>query len=71
MAGTLPFQTGELRSHKLCTIPPIFFFFNLKIGTSSGSPVVKTPRFQCREHRFNPWLGNKDSACCTVQPKIF
>ena len=24
----------------------------------SGSPVVKTLCFQCRGHRFNPWLGN-------------
>ena len=22
-------------------------------------PVVKTLRFHCREHRFDPWLGNK------------
>ena len=21
-----------------------------------GGPVVKTPRFHCRGHRFNPWL---------------
>jgi len=24
----------------------------------SVSPVVKTPCFQCRGHKFNPWLGN-------------
>ena len=24
----------------------------------TGGPVVKTPCFQCRGHRFNPWLGN-------------
>ena len=23
-----------------------------------GGPVVKTPCFQYREHRFDPWLGN-------------
>ena len=23
-----------------------------------GSPVVKIPRSQWREHKFNPWLGN-------------
>ena len=23
-----------------------------------GGPVVKTPRFYCREHRFYPWSGN-------------
>ena len=36
----------------------------------SGSPVVKTPRFHFRGHRFNPWLVNKDPACYTVLPKI-
>ena len=23
-----------------------------------GSPVVKTPRFHCRGHGFDPWSGN-------------
>ena len=23
-----------------------------------GGPVVKTPYFQCRGHKFNPWSGN-------------
>ena len=23
-----------------------------------GGPVVKTLSFQCREHRFDPWLRN-------------
>ena len=23
-----------------------------------GAPVVKTPCFHCRGHRFNPWSGN-------------
>ena len=22
-----------------------------------GNPVVKTPRFHCRGHRFDPWSG--------------
>ena len=22
-----------------------------------GGPVVKTPHFHCRGHRFNPWSG--------------
>ena len=35
----------------------------------SGGPVVKTPHSQCRRHRFNSWLGNKDPACCLVWPK--
>ena len=28
-----------------------------------SGPVVKTPCFQCRGHRFDPWLGNQDSSC--------
>ena len=23
-----------------------------------GGPAVKTPRFYCRWHGFDPWLGN-------------
>ena len=34
-----------------------------------GRPVVKTSYFQCREHRFNPCLGNWDLTCCTAWPK--
>ena len=29
-----------------------------KSGDFSGSPVVKTLGFQCRECRFSPWSGN-------------
>ena len=28
------------------------------LGGGTRGPVVKTPRFQCRGHRFDPWLGN-------------
>ena len=35
-----------------------------------ASPVVKTPHFDCRGHRFNPRLENQDSACRKVQPKF-
>ena len=27
-------------------------------GEFPGGPVAKTPFSQCREPRFNPWLGN-------------
>ena len=27
-----------------------------------GGPVVKTSRFRCRGHGFDPWLGNEDPA---------
>ena len=33
--------------------------YHLKIMWEfSGGPVVKTLRFHCRGHRFNPWLEN-------------
>ena len=32
----------------------------------SGSPVAETPRFQCRRHEFEPWLGNYDPICDRV-----
>ena len=28
------------------------------MGTFPGGPVVKVPRSQWREHKFNPCLGN-------------
>ena len=31
---------------------------SVKVGDFSGSPVVKTPYFQCGEQGFNPWSGN-------------
>ena len=33
-----------------------------------GGPVVKTPRFHYRGHRFDPWLENWDPTCHTMQP---
>ena len=29
--------------------------------------MVKTPSYQCREHRFDPWSGNKDPTCQVVR----
>ena len=29
-----------------------------RVGTSLEIPVVKTPRFHSRGHRFNTWSGN-------------
>ena len=28
------------------------------LGDFPGGPVVKTPHFHCRGHRFNPWWGD-------------
>ena len=33
--------------------------------------MVKTPCFGRGEHRFDPWLGNKDPACHVEWQKIF
>ena len=32
-----------------------------------GGPVAKTPLSQGREPEFDPWLGNKDPACCVAK----
>ena len=34
-----------------------------------GGPVVKISHFHCKGHKFSPWLGNKNAACCVAQPK--
>ena len=33
-----------------------------------GGPVLGTPCFHCRRHRFYPWLGNEDPASHVVCP---
>ena len=38
------------------------------VGDIPGGPVVRTPCFHCRGHRFDSWSGYQDSACCTVRP---
>ena len=38
-------------------------------GDFPGSPEVTTPHFHCREHEFNPWLGNQDPAWGEVKKK--
>jgi len=35
-----------------------------RIGAFPGGPVVKTPDFYFRGHKFDPWLSN-------IQPVIF
>ena len=32
---------------------------NVGYGDVPGSPVVKNPYFQGREHRFDPWSGDR------------
>ena len=38
------------------------------VGLPCG-PVVRTLHSQCWERKFDPWSGNQDPACRTVQPK--
>ena len=41
----------------------------LKVPGFPRGPVVKTPHFHCRRHRFSPWLGNEDPTCWAMWPK--
>ena len=62
----LPYHPISHPTSQLC------LFFPIKESLTwdfPGSPVVKTPGFQCRGHKFNPCLGNENPTCCIVQPK--
>ena len=48
--GILP-QASALTLQSSLRIKP-------RLGNFLGSPVVKTPCFQCRGHGFDPWVGN-------------
>lgn len=37
------------------------------LGAPHGGPVVKTLRFQCRAHRFDPCFRDYDPTCCGSQ----
>ena len=39
-------------------------------GGFHGGPMVKTPHFPCKGHKFDPWLGNLNPTCCTAKKKI-
>ena len=41
---------------------------DLRLGWGSWD-FPKTPHFQYRGHRFNPWSGNSDPICLAVWPK--
>ena len=40
-----------------------------RFGDFPSHPVVQTPHFHCREHRFNPWSRNQDLANLKTWPK--
>ena len=45
------------------------FFKNHCVRDFSGSPVVKTPCFQCKVFEFYPWSGNWDPTCQAAWPR--
>ena len=42
----------------------------LKARGFPGSPVVKTPHFNCRGCGFHPWSGNSQPAVRCSQKKV-
>ena len=57
-------QGGVQPPSQTCTVVFVFSIGQIhakkkkKYGAFPGGPVVKTPRFQCRGHRFDIWSGN-------------
>ena len=49
--------TGN-KDQKIMGIELLLNIKSIKILDFPGSPVAKTPRFQCRGHGFDPWSGN-------------
>ena len=41
----------------------------LGLGTSPGSPAIKTLSFECKGCMFRPWWGNRAPACHVVRQK--
>ena len=58
-----------LVGHLGCLNFLFFIFKEVALWGFLGSPVVKTPCFQCRGHRFSPGSGDGDPACHVVKPK--
>ena len=60
--GTNKIPQAALHGQKIC--------FKKKLWDFPGGPVVKTPRFHCRGHRFDPWSPSQGSStCCAVLSK--
>ena len=49
--------------------PIIIIFKDLKILDFPGGPVVKTLRFHCRGHGFDPWSGKIPSRAARCDQK--
>ena len=56
--------SGCTTTNLLCTQQPEWPRYERNVGDFPGSPVVKTPCSQYRQHGFNPWLGNYDPTGC-------
>ena len=49
----------------------VWLDYKLSLWDFPGGPVVKTSHFQCKEHKFDPWLGNWGPTCHRAWPNIF
>ena len=52
-------------------LPLILYPIKIIKDLLAWRPVVKTPCFQCKQHRFDPWSGNQDPACCVIYIYIY
>ena len=42
------------------------FIKDISFRDFADSPVVRTPRFHCREHEFSPWSGKLKVPACPI-----
>ena len=60
----------EIHKGKEITQCRLLYLIIFSIKSASNEhprgPVVRTPCFHCRRHRFDPWPENEDPACLTV-----
>ena len=49
------------KSVEKCSVEKLLTKMGHKLGEFNGGPVVRTPHFYCRGHKFNHWSGTKIS----------